>query len=171
MSILTTMVSYLKFFTTGRSVYPLEGLFLILFIPLLIPANSCKPKEDVQLRKIRDIVVDASNEPMLRANAVLYNPNNLRMVVKKIDIEVYVEGKKAAVINQQLKIKVPAKDEFIIPLEVKLNLKELGFLDTVFSLIGGKKMQILYKGSIRMQKGGVPFNVPVNYKEEIRVKF
>lgn len=137
---------------------------------LLVMIVSCKPKEDVQLRKINDIVVDASNEPMLRANALLYNPNNMRMTVKKIDIEVFVDGKKAAVIDQQLNLKVPAQAEFTIPLEVKLNLKELGLLDTVLAIFGGKKMSIQYKGSIRLSKSGLPFTVPVNYTEDIRIR-
>jgi LEA14-like dessication related protein len=155
-----------KSFSIGAGRRHFFGLMFIL----LMLTISCKPKEDVQLRKINDIVVDASSEPLLRANAILFNPNNIRMTVKKIDLEVFVEGKKAAIIDQQLKIRVPANNEFTIPLEVKLNLKEMGLMDTVFALIGGKKMQIHYKGHIRLQKSGVPFNVPVNYKEEVRIR-
>lgn len=137
----------------------------------LLWAVACKPKEEVVLRKIKDISVDVSGStPMLRANAVLYNPNAMRLTVKGINLEVFVEGKKAALIDQKLKIRVPAQAEFTIPLEVQLNIKELGFLDTVFSLIGGKKLQIHYKGHIRLQKGGVPFNASVNYKDDIKIK-
>lgn len=167
MSILTAMISDSRFLIAGTKRFIIRhstGLLMLLAIA------SCKPKEDVQLRRINDIVVDATTEPMLRANAILYNPNNLRMMVKKIDLEVFVDGKKAAVIDQQLKIRVPAKNEFTIPLEVKLNLKEIGLMDTMFAIIGGKKMQIHYKGTIRLQKSGVPFNVPVNYKEEVRIR-
>lgn len=142
-----------------------------LAVVLLVWAASCKPKEEVVLRKIKDISVDVSGStPMLRANAVLYNPNAMKLTVKGINLEVFVEGKKAALIDQKLKIRVPAQAEFTIPLEVQLNLKELGFLDTVFSLIGGKKMAIQYKGSIRLQKGGIPFNASVNYKDDIKIK-
>ena len=161
MSILTRMVSGLR--------SKVSGCALIASVLLLI-SGSCRPKEDVQLRKIRDIVVDASSDPMLRANAILYNPNKIKMTVKKIDMEVFVDGKKAAVIDQQFKLRVPAQAEFTVPLEVKLNLKELGFMDTVFALLGGKRMEIHYKGTIRLSKAGVGFNVPVNYKEEVRVR-
>ncbi|MDH4057471.1 MAG: LEA type 2 family protein, partial [Cyclobacteriaceae bacterium] len=160
MSILTDMVSDFKF--------QISNFFLLVISVLAI--NSCKPKEDVVLRNIKDVVVDVSTEPMLRANAILYNPNKIRMTVKKIDMEVFVDGKKAALIDQELKIKVPPNAEFTVPLEVKLNLKELGFMDTVFALIGGKKIQIQYKGTIKLQYGGVPFTVPVNHKEEIRIR-
>jgi len=142
----------------------------LIFLVFLLAIQGCKPKEDVQLRSIKDIIVDATTEPLLRANALLYNPNNIRMTVKKIDMEVFVDGKKAAVIDQQLKIKVPARAEFTVPLEVKLNMKEIGLLDAVFAVIGGKKFQIHYKGTIRLQYKGVPFSVPVDYKEEIRIR-
>ncbi len=131
---------------------------------------SCTPKEKVELRKIKDIVVDATTEPMLRANAVLYNPNKISMTLRNIDMEVFVDGKKAALINQQLKAKVPAQAEFTVPLEVKLNLKELGIFDTLLAVLGGKKMKIRYKGFIRFIYKTVPVTIPVDYQEEIRVR-
>jgi LEA14-like dessication related protein len=144
--------------------------FSLIFLVFLLVSQGCKPKEDVQLRQIKDVIVDATTDPLLKANAILYNPNNIRMMVKKIDMEVFVDGKKAAVIDQQMKLKVPARAEFTVPLEVKLNMKEIGLLDAVFAVIGGKKFQIHYKGTIRLQYKGVPFSVPVNHKEEIRIR-
>lgn len=170
MSILTMMVSNKKFRPSGISGQWVRGAGYGFVLLVLLALASCKPKEDVQLRQIRDIIVDATSDPMLRANAILFNPNNLRMTVKKIDMEVFVDGKKAATIDQQMKIKVPANAEFTVPLEVKLNMKEIGLLDAVFAVIGGKRMQIHYKGSIRLQYKGIPINVPVNYKEEVRIR-
>jgi LEA14-like dessication related protein len=133
--------------------------------------SSCKPAEDVQFRQVRNIEVEAvNNEPMLRAQAVLFNPNNVKMKLRRIDIEVFVDGKRAALINQQLALVVPANDEFVVPLEAKLNLKELGFFDTLFGVLGGKKMKVEYKGSIGITYKAIPIKVPVNYKSDIRVK-
>jgi LEA14-like dessication related protein len=149
--------SYCRILSTGM-------LAALLFI------FSCTPKEKVELRKIKDIVVDATTEPLLKANAVLYNPNKINMTLRKIDMEVFVDGKPAALINQKLKTKVPAQAEFTVPLEVKLNLKELGFFDTVLAVLGGKKMKIRYKGSIRLTYKAVPVTIPVDYQDEIRVR-
>ncbi|MBL7844007.1 MAG: LEA type 2 family protein [Cyclobacteriaceae bacterium] len=159
-------LTFLRWLFAIRTRWSIALSVFILF--LVIP--GCKPKEDVQLRQIKDVIVDATSEPLLKANAILYNPNNIRMMVKKIDMEVFVDGKKAAVIDQQMKLKVPAQAEFTVPLEVKLNMKEIGLLDAVFAVIGGKKFQIHYKGTIRLQYKGVPFSVPVNHKEEIRIR-
>jgi LEA14-like dessication related protein len=145
--------------------------FVGLFFACLLLFNSCRPKEDVVLRNVRDIVVDADDEPTLQALAVLYNPNNIRMTLRKIDIEVFVDGKKAALINQELKLKVPAQAEFTVPLEAKLNMKELGLLDTILGMLGGRKLKVQYKGSISISYKGIPVKVPIDHKSEVRLRF
>jgi LEA14-like dessication related protein len=141
--------------------------FWLLFLML---AGSCKPKEDIVLRNVRDIVIDANTEPTLRAQAILYNPNNIRIKIRYVEIDVFVNGKKSGRIDQELKMLIPAKAEFTVPLEVKLNMKELGLLDTIFGMIGGKKLKVEYKGSIRVTYKGVPIRVPVDHKSEVRFK-
>ena len=141
------------------------GLLLLLLL-----VGSCRPKEDIVLRNIRDIVVDVNTEPVLKAQAILYNPNNIRIKLRKIAIDVYVNGKKSGRVDQEPKMVIPAEAEFTIPLEVKLNMKELGLLDTIFGIIGGKKLKVEYKGSISVTYKGLPIRIPVNYQSEVRIK-
>lgn len=134
--------------------------------------SSCeKPNERIVLRDIRDVVVDANTNPMLRANAVFYNPNDMQGKLRKIDVVIYVNGKKAAHVDQRLHTKIPAKGQFTVPLEVKLNIKELGFMDTLLGVLGGKKFEVRYEGKLKLSYKGVPFRVPINYKDEVRVRF
>lgn len=152
---------------------------LLVFLPRLIPvvvalmllAGCKKPDQDIVLRQIRDVVVDASTEPMLKANAIFYNPNAVRGKLKKIDIEIFVNGKKAASVDQSLKTSIPAAAEFTVPLEVKLAIKELGVMDTIFGMIGGKTFNIHYRGSLKLSYHGVPINVPVDYKDDVKLRF
>jgi LEA14-like dessication related protein len=146
------------------------GYSTVCFSVLLL-VSSCLPKEEVVLRNVRDIVVDATTEPLLKANAVLYNPNNVRIKLRSAKVDVYVNGKKSGHIDQEFKMMIPAKAEFTVPLEVKLNMKELGFLDTILGAIGGKKMKVEYKGSIKVTYKGVPVRIPVDYQSDVRLKF
>ena len=130
-----------------------------------------KPNERIVLRDIRDVVVDASTEPTLKANAVFFNPNDMHGRLKKIDIVVYVNGKRAAHVDQRLRTLIPAKGEFKVPLEVKLSIKELGFMDTLLGVLGGKKFEVRYEGKLKMTYKGIPFSVPVDYKDEVRIRF
>ncbi len=145
--------------------------FGVVLVLLFIVTGCTLPKDEIVLRQIKDVVVDAASEPTLKANAVFYNPNNVRMRLKKINVEVFVDGKKVAHVNQDLKTIIPARDEFSIPLEVKLAMKELGFMDTLFGIIGGKKFKVEYKGVLKLTYHGLPIRVPVEFNDEIRIKF
>ncbi len=145
------------------------SLFAFLILSTLL--TGCGPKEKIELRQIKDVVVDGTTEPMLKAQAIFYNPNNMRMKLKRINVDIYVNEKKVANINQELKMLIPAKDQFTIPLEVKLAMKELGLMDTILGFLGGKKFNVRYEGSIRLSYHGLPIRVPVHYKDEIRIRF
>ena len=149
----------------------LQSHFVIFILILLLLAGCKKPDQDIVLRNIKDVVVDATTEPLLRANAIFFNPNNIRGRLKKIDIEIFVNGKKAAKVDQSLKMSIPAAAEFTVPLEVKLAMKELGFMDTILGMVGGKTFKIHYKGSLKLSYRGLPINVPVDYEDEVKLRF
>jgi LEA14-like dessication related protein len=146
----------------------MKQLSFLLFLFL----SSCVPKEQVVLRNIKDVVVDAGTggDAKLNAVAVFYNPNPLRMKLKEIDVVVTVEGKKSARAKQKFNFEIPAKAEFSVPLEVHLSLKDIGLLDTLLSLFGGKKYEIRYVGFVRVKVHGITIKVPIDYKDEIKLK-
>ena len=141
-----------------------------LVIILLMLCLSCAPKEEIVLRQIKDVVVDASSGPKLKANAIFYNPNKTKMRLKKINIDIFINGKKSANVDQDLKTLIPAQGEFTVPLEVTLNMKELGLLDTIFGMIGGKTFDVHYKGFLKINYKGVPVRIPVDYKDDVKIR-
>jgi LEA14-like dessication related protein len=143
----------------------------LLFFLGLILIQCQKPNEDIVLRRIKDVVVDANTDPTLKANAVFFNPNKVRGRLKHINIQVYVNGKKTAHVDQKLHTVIPSQAEFTVPIEVKLAMKELGFMDTVMGLLGGKKFDVKYEGFLKLSYHGVPIKVPVDYKDEVKIKF
>lgn len=147
-----------------------SGIALMLFAIILILAGACGPKEDIEFRHIRDVVVDGSGKPMLRAQAVFYNPNTIRMKLRSMTVDIFVDGKKAAQIDQDLKMEIPAQSEFSVPLEVTLAAEDLNLLDTVLGMLGGRKMEVHYKGALKLNYRGMPIRVPVNYKDEVRIR-
>ena len=146
----------LSILTEMRKVNP-----LLLFAIVWIMATGCGPKEDIEFKYVKDVIVDANTEPMLRGNAVLYNPNRQRMKLRKINVDVYVNDKKTARVDQEPSLLIPSQSEFTVPLEVKLNMKELG----------GKKMKIRYKGTISITYKGIPVRVPVDYESTVNFRF
>ena len=41
----------------------------------------------------------------------------------------------------------------------------------LFGLIGGKKFEVRYEGVLKLSYHGVPINVPVKYRDEVRIRF
>ena len=145
--------------------------FMPLILALTVLAGCQRPSEDIVLRQVRDVVADATSDPTLKAEAVFYNPNSISGKLKHIDVEIFVNGKKAGVVKKDYKIKIPAKGEFTVPLEVQLNMKELGLMDTILGMIGGKKFDVEYIGKLKLNYRGIPIKVPVKHKDQIRVSF
>lgn len=139
---------------------------------LLSAAFSCVPKEEVVFKGINNIAVesDLNNQPVLTADALFYNPNSVRMKLKEIYVDVMVNGKPSAQVRQQFKLSIPAKSDFSVPVTAQLSLKELGFLDTIVNLLGGKKYQVQYAGYVRIAVHGITIKVPFTYQEEIRLR-
>jgi LEA14-like dessication related protein len=139
---------------------------------LFIGTFSCTPKEKIVFKGVKNIKVemDANQEPLLTAEAYFYNPNKIKMKLKEVDVDVLVNGKLSAKVAQKLKLVIPAQADFSAPINARLSLKELGLLDTIINLIGGKKYEIQYVGFIRVAVHGVTIKVPVKYTEELRIR-
>jgi len=134
--------------------------------------SSCVPNDPVQFRAVKNIVLDTgtSGEPQLRGEATFYNPNHIRMKLKEINVEVWVNGKKSAQVDQKPDLAIPGDSEFSVAVVATLSLKEIGLLDTVLSLFGGKKYEVEYRGYLRIHVHGVTVRVPIQYKKDVQLK-
>lgn len=141
-----------------------------LFLSLLVV--SCLPKNAVELRDVRNLklTLGEGGVPVLAGDAVFFNPNSSRMKLKQIKVDVLVDGKKSARVDHELQIVVRPNSEFTVPLTVQLE-KDIGLLDALKSIFGGKNHQVHYLGELRVNVNGLPFKVPVDHKEEFRIRF
>jgi LEA14-like dessication related protein len=145
--------------------------YCIWFILAGITFAACKgPKENVVLRgiSIKSVEPESDGNSLLKADAIFFNPNSGRMRLKGIQIDVLLEGRKAAHVDQHLSSLIRGNSEFTVPLEIHLNLKEVGLLDTILSLFGGKKYGIQYTGNIKASIRGFPIRIPVDFRDELK---
>jgi LEA14-like dessication related protein len=159
---------------TMKLQHSLKNFLLSMAVGLaaIFGVGSCQlPKEKIQLKNIRDVVVDASSDPTLKANAIFFNPNQVKGKLKNIDVDIFVNGKKAAKVKQDYNMLIPANSEFTVPLVVNLNMKELGFMDTLLGMVGGKKFEVRYEGAIKLNYRGIPVRVPIKYKDDVKLRF
>lgn len=139
----------------------------------MISLSSCLPKEVVELKDILNLAVlpGTGGDPVLHGDAVFFNPNKSRMKLRSIKVEVFVDEKKAAIADHELDIIVKGNSEFTVPLQVQLQLKDIGLMDALKGLLGGKTYQLHYVGFLKVNINGFPFRVPIDHREEFKLKF
>ena len=132
---------------------------------------SCVPKEQVVFRSVNNLTLDVGlgGNPVLKGDAIFFNPNKLKATLKEIKVEVLVDGKKAALVDQQMELLVPGNSDFTVPIEAKLDIKEFGLIDAVIGFFGGKSYQIEMTGYLRVKARGVMIKVPVKYSQEVKL--
>lgn len=143
---------------------------LALVLGVILLAAGCAPKEPVVLREVQIIQVSPGKDgnPILKANAIFHNPNKASMKLKQIDLEIMLDNKRVAVIDQQMDSMIKGRADFTLPLEVQLQLKEVGLLDTILSLFGGKRYEVRFVGNLKVRVSGFPVKIPINYKDQIK---
>ncbi len=146
--------------------------FTLCCLLVVMLVAGCVPKQQVELRAIENVELTPGKgaDPILKADARFYNPNKIRMKVKAINLDVFIDGKMSASVDQKLKSVIKSQAEFTLPLEVQLSMKEIGLVDALLGLFGGKKYLLNYKGHIKVTVNGFPLRIPVDYTKEVRLR-
>ena len=141
---------------------------------VLIGLSSCNKPESPQFKYLDNVVVELESlsSANLHAEAVLHNPNKNTITIKSADIDILVNEKVIAILEQDYDIKAGGNQDFTIPLDVKIKLKDLNLntIGTALGLIGESGQEIHYLGKIKVKAYGVPFSVKVDYKDNINLK-
>lgn len=138
-------------------------------LPVFVSCN--RPDEEPQFRGIDRIEVTGitGSQAYLNADAFFYNPNDVKMKLKEVEVDVVLEGKKIGTINQSMKTEIPAKAEFKVPLDATFDIGQFGTLTGILSILNGKKVMVRYTGHIKVTVHGFPIKVPVDYEEAVRI--
>ena len=132
---------------------------------------SCSNPEAPEYLGFHDFSVQtfSMDESLLHTQLSFYNPNPYNMELKRGDVNVYLDDKLANHYVMDSTINIPRKDTFYVPLNLKISPKLL--INSALSmLMNNNKIKVRLEGSIRIKRGGVSFNVPINYEvmQEIR---
>ncbi|OHX65630.1 hypothetical protein NH26_04330 [Flammeovirga pacifica] len=132
--------------------------------------TSCGPKapEFTDLRDLDMFSLDDGNF-VIKAEAVLYNPNGVSLTIHEIHVDVLVNGDKIGNVYQSVSSEAKGKSEFSLPLEVTFPPKLLfsNVLGGILNMATGEDFEVRYTGFIRTKVLGVTFKVPFDQVEKI----
>lgn len=140
-------------------------------IIILILCQCGRPDQEPEFIGMERIEISkiTSKEAVLSANARFFNPNDQSIKLKQVVVGIEVDDKIVGKIDQDMRLKIPANDYFNVPINASFNIRDIGLLNGIISILGGKKIRVHYSGYIKVAVYGYTTKVPVDFEEEIKM--
>lgn len=140
------------------------GRAFFLGLLALIGVFSCTTPKMLEYRDFKNFKVDKlgfSNSTALM-DLLYYNPNNFGLQLKRVELDIYIEGNYAGHTSQEHQITIPRRSDFTLPVRIEVDMKNIfkNALNTLFS----KEVTVKVTGKIKLGKANVFFGMPVNYE-------
>jgi LEA14-like dessication related protein len=144
---------------------PMKTISCILSVFGFCFLFSCTQPQAPEYLGFHDFSVQtfSLDESLLHTQLSFYNPNPFTMELKRGDVNVYLDDKLANHYVLDSTINIPRKDTFYVPLNLKVNPRFL-IGSALRMLMNDNKIKVRLEGSIRVKRGGISFNVPINYE-------
>lgn len=139
---------------------------------------SCSVSEKpvfIKVDKIK-LISAASDTIRLKAEAFFQNPNDVGGKISTDEIKVIVNGAEVAQVSSD-EFKVPARNEFTIPLKVVIPTKRVfennknGILGGLLNSVLNKSIKIQFKGDLKYKVFGFSKIYPIDTTQELKIKF
>tara|TARA_R110002126_G_scaffold286314_1_gene437891 strand:+ start:7715 stop:8179 length:465 start_codon:yes stop_codon:yes gene_type:complete len=149
----------------------------IYFLGLFILMCSCNVNKKPVFIKIDNLkLISFKNDTIrLKANAFFQNPNDVGGKISTDEIKVIVNGTEVAQVSSD-EFKVPARNEFTMPLKVAISAKQIfknnknGILGGLLNSIFKKSIKVQFKGDLKYKVFGYSSNYPVDITQDLKIK-
>ena len=148
---------------------------LLYFTLLILLISSCSVNKQPTFIKVDNIKVTSFSGDTIRlkAEAFFTNPNDVGGKISTDEIKVIVNGAEVAHVSSE-EFKVPAREDFTIPLIVVIPAKKVfennknGILGGLLNSVLNKSIKVQFKGDIKYKVFGYSSVYPVDQIQEIK---
>lgn len=146
-----------------------KSLFYFLLAICLFGLSFCgKPKQpdyiDFQNLKLNKAGL---NQSVINFDLRYFNPNKYKLQLKQASVDVYFNDKFVGHSSLDSLIHIPARDTFMIPVSMQLEMKSL--VKNAVQLLMNPDVMVKLTGSAKVGKGGIFLNVPISYEGKQRI--
>lgn len=136
-------------------------LFPLLLTILLV---SCSTPKALEYRDFRNFSVEklGFSSSSVRMDLVYFNPNSFGLQLNRTDLDIYLDSNYLGRTSQEHGITIPRKAEFIIPIKMDIDMKNL--LKNGFITIFRNEIKVKVNGTVKVGKANVFKSFPVNYE-------
>ncbi len=149
-----------------------KGIVSVLII-FLAAIYGCEKPQAPDLTSIDNINVSLNgfSSADFNCNANFYNPNEKKIVLKHVDIDVNVDGNYLTSIARDYDMELKPKSNFTVPVEANIPFKNIKLNDALALFRENQQSKLVhFKGKIKVKMYGMNFKIPINHEENIRLK-
>ncbi|HKP32629.1 MAG TPA: LEA type 2 family protein [Chitinophagaceae bacterium] len=139
---------------------------LILGLAGVIACGKPKQPEYIDFENVR-VERLGLTESKVGVDVRFYNPNPFNIQLRSADFDVFFNDKFIGHSTLDTLIRIPKLDTFYIPVDMKVNIKDL--MKNAVQLLLNPEVMIKVKGNAKVGKGGIFKNFPVDYEGKERI--
>ena len=142
--------------------------YLAFFFVILI---GCKPIEPVEFREFKNIKIDnlSDNKLQISSDLVLNNPNKVKIILTKINLEIFLDGIQLVKIQDEKQREIKGNIESEINIVGDINIKNLeSFLNQrgISLLLTGENPNLKFLGDLEVKVYGFKETISIDYSIE-----
>ncbi len=140
---------------------------ILLALPVVLLCSCSKNRfNDLELKEINgfEMIETGLLKSTAALNLVLYNPNNVKAILKNADGEIFIDGKMLGRLIVADAVNINKNASFSIP--AVLNLDMINTVKNIAVLARQKEVEVEINGTALVKKAGVNFSVPIKYKKK-----
>lgn len=136
----------------------------LLLAVLTLLLTACSSPKQLEYREFKNFTIDKPGfaSTALKMDLLYYNPNNFGMELNHTDLDIFINNNYLGKATQVIQVAIPRKAEFIIPIIMDVDMKNL--LKNGFVSMLNSEVIIKVTGTIRVGKLNVFKTFPVNYE-------
>ena len=146
-------------------------LFLSISFFGISALSSCRTPKDLEFKSLKNFSIDnvGFSATNIKVDVEYYNPNNFGLELSRTDFDLFVDEQFLGHSTQELQVKIPKRNLFIVPLVIALDMKNL--LKNGLTILANKEVTIKVVGKVKVGKAGVYKNFPLTYQTKQRLSF
>ena len=136
---------------------------LLLLLQSILPLACSTPKA-LEYRTYKNFTIEklGFSSSAVKLELVYFNPNNYGIELNSTDVDIFVNDSYLGHSAQDFQISIPKKEEFSIPLEIDVDMRNL--LKNGLTTLLSHEVTVKITGSIKVGKSNVFMIFPVLYE-------
>lgn len=145
-------------------------LRLILFFFILLSMTSCFKVKELQVKEVESVKIINMTDSYadLAVTLRVFNPNNMKITVKSLDLDAFVNKKYIGKINTDKKIIIHKKSDNSYTVLFKADMNEVRKI--LPSMVFASQALVNLKGGIKVKAKGFNKNICVDIDEKVSKK-